>query len=399
MLTRRDLLKQSALLSLSPCVPAFLTRAARAAPAERDGRVLVVVQLDGGNDGLNTVIPFRDEQYARLRPKLAVKEDSRIKITDDLALHNSMKSAAALFEDRRLSIVQGVGYPNPSRSHFRSMAIWQSARLDEADHGQYGWLGRALDKRTSAEAAPDAVYTAAGAVPVALMGAPVGHGGDSVTRRFRAHRAARHPALGPGRTHGTSELARLVARASDEAFVTAERLAAVTSAPKQSQTGYGDSRLAEQLKIVSALLKAGSPARVFYTTQSGYDTHAAQANEHAQLLRTLSGALKGFLGDLAESGLEDRVLILAFSEFGRRAAENDSAGTDHGAAGPVLLAGNCLAGGVIGPTPGLADLLDGDIRTTIDFRQVYATVLDHWLDVRPGEILAGEFAPLPIFES
>ncbi len=153
------------------------------------------------------------------------------------------------------------------------------------------------------------------------------------------------------------------------------------------------------MKVIAALLKADSSARVFYASQSGYDTHAVQSNDHAQLLRTLATALKGFLDDMAASGLADRVLVLAFSEFGRRAAENDSAGTDHGAAGPVLIAGDSVAGGIVGPTPNLADLVEGDVRMAIDFRQVYATLLDRWLDVRPADVLAGDFAPLPLLES
>jgi uncharacterized protein (DUF1501 family) len=360
---------------------------------------LVVIQLDGGNDGLNTVIPFRDENYARLRPKLALKDDRRIKITDDVALHASLKPVAALFEDKSLAIVQGVGYPNPNRSHFRSMAIWQSSRLEDAEHGQYGWLGRTLDKRATAESSPDAVYAGTGAVPVALWGRRSVTAAISSLNDLSLSVPPDILRSAMAETADAGELARLVARASDDAFTTAQRLTAVTQAPKSGATGYGDSRLAEQLRIVSALLKSGSPTRVFYTSQSGYDTHAVQANEHSQLLRTLSGALKGFLNDLSESGLADRVLVLAFSEFGRRVAENDSAGTDHGAAGPVFLAGNCLAGGVIGSTPNLADLVDGDVRTTVDFRQVYATILEEWLDVRAAEVLGGVFAPLPLFKS
>lgn len=399
MLTRRELLKQSALLSLAPCVPAFLTRAARAAEPQRDRRVLVVIQLDGGNDGLNTVVPFRDENYARLRPKLAIKPEQLIKLSDDVALHPSLKSAGKLFEDKRLSIVQGVGYPNPNRSHFRSMAIWHAARLEESDHGQYGWLGRCLDQRVAPETSPDAVYAGAGAVPVALWGRRSTTAAISSLDDLSLAVPAEMLRAAATEPVGASDLAQLVARANDEAFTTAERLTAVTREPQKAAGGYGDSRLAQQLKVISALLKADSPARVFYASQSGYDTHAVQLNEHAQLLRTLAAALKGFLDDMAASGLSDRVLVLAFSEFGRRAAENDSAGTDHGAAGPVFLAGDGVAGGIIGPTPNLGDLVEGDVRMAVDFRQVYATVLDGWLDVRPADVLAGEFAPLPLWKS
>lgn len=396
MLTRRELLERSLLLSLSPVVPAFLARAARAAAAERDRRVLVVVQLDGGNDGLNTVVPFRDENYARLRPKLHIPTDRLVKLNDDVGLHPSMKAAGNLFDDGRLAIIQGVGYPNPDRSHFRSMAIWQSARLDEADHGQYGWLGRALDAESARAAGPHAVFAGSGSAPVALW-----------SRRATVASLASIDELSlaaPGDLlrgaqvlpDGAGELARFVSRSADDAFSTAERLSAVTEASHHAaSSGYGSSSIAEQLKLIAALIKADSPARVFYTAQSGYDTHAVQANEHAGLLRGLAGGLKAFLDDMTASGLADRVLVLAFSEFGRRAAENDSSGTDHGAAGPVFVAGPKLASGLLGPTPNLSDLQDGDVRMAIDFRQVYATILDRWLDVRPAEILGGQFEPLP----
>ena len=188
-----------------------------------------------------------------------------------------------------------------------------------------------------------------------------------------------------------SELARLVARTSDEAFSTAERLATLAQAPHSKRgTGYGESTLAEQLRTIAALIKSDSPARVYYTAQSGYDTHAGQANDHARLLRNLSDSLRGFVDDMAANGLAERVLVLAFSEFGRRAAENDSAGTDHGAAGPVFVAGPNLATGLWGPAPNLAELQEGDVAMAIDFRQVYATILDRWLDVRPATILGGE---------
>jgi len=395
MYSRRELLKRSVLLSLSPVVPAFLARAARAAEAKRDRRVLVVVQLDGGNDGLNTVVPFRDENYDRLRPKLALKGDRLIKLNDELALHSSMKAAGKLFDDGRLAVIQGVGYPNPNRSHFRSMAIWQSARLDEADHGQYGWLGRALDAEATT-AGPQAVYAGPGASPVALWGRRATVAAiqslDDLALTVPADTLRGALAV----PEGSDELARFVARSSDEAFVTAERLAALAEAPQPKLgSGYGESSIAEHLKLIAALIKADSPARIFYTAQSGYDTHAAQANEHARLLRGLADALKAFLDDMAANGLADRVLVLAFSEFGRRAAENDSAGTDHGAAGPVFVAGPQLASGIVGPTPNLADLQDGDVRMAIDFPQVYATILEQWLNVRHGKVLGGDFAMLP----
>ncbi|MBI2823752.1 MAG: DUF1501 domain-containing protein [Planctomycetia bacterium] len=398
MLSRREMLKESVLLSLAPVVPTFLARTALAAGQKSDGRVLVVIQLDGGNDGLNTVIPYRDENYARLRPKLAIKPDNVIKMGDEIGLHPAMKAAGSLFDDGRFAVVQGVGYPNPDRSHFRSMAIWQSARLDNAEHGQYGWLGRALDQSRAGDGGPDAVFVGSGAVPVTLWGRR-----STVASMQSADElslAASADALRAASAVGVDgELAQLARRSADEAFTTAQRLATFVQPGDRSRDGaYSDSALAQQLRLISAMIKSGTPASVLYTAQSGYDTHAAQANEHYQLLRVFAGALAAFLDDLAASGLSDRVLVLAFSEFGRRAAENDSAGTDHGAASPVFVAGPKLAAGIFGPTPNLADLQDGDVRMAIDFRQVYAAVLERWLNVPSEPILGGHFAPLELLK-
>jgi len=393
MLTRRQLLERSLLLSLAPVVPAFLTRAAQAAEAQRDRRILVVLQLDGGNDGLNTVVPFRDENYARLRPKLKLPAEKLIKLNDEIGLHSALKPFGDLFNDGRLSVVQGVGYPNPNRSHFESMAIWHAARLEESEHGQYGWLGRALDTRVATDFGPQAVFASSNSLPVALWGR------RSVTAVIKSKDALRLDApaalLQAGNASpGNSDLSRSIATACHDAFTTCERLAPVLSTDaRPSDSSY---RLAEDLSTISALIKADTPARVYYAVQGGYDTHASQEYDHARLLRTLGREVGAFLTDLKASGLEDRVLVLAFSEFGRRAAENASAGTDHGAAAPVFLAGPKLASGILGPTPNLGDLAAGAVRMEIDFRSLYATLLDQWLEIPSREILGEAFEPLPI---
>jgi uncharacterized protein (DUF1501 family) len=394
MLTRRQLLERSLLLSLSPCVPTFLSRTAFAAAAERDRRILVVIQLDGGNDGLNTVVPFKDENYARLRPKLKLASDRLIKLKDDVYLNQALKPLAERFDGGRMCLVQGVGYPNPNRSHFESMAIWHAARLAEAEQGQYGWLGRALDVRAADEAGPHAIYASSNSVPVALWGR------RSTTAVIRSAeelnldastellQAATQPAS------DTSDLTQSISTICREAFTTCQRLAPVLAAEKSTSD---ENRLAASLATIAALIKADTPARVYYAAQSGYDTHSAQQYDHARLLRGLGRAVDTFLKEMQSSGLDDRVLVLAFSEFGRRAAENGSEGTDHGAAAPVFLAGPAMTAGILGPTPNLGDLEDGDVRTAIDFRRLYATLLDRWLEIPSGDVLQGAFEPLPIF--
>lgn len=399
MFTRRQFLKAGSLVSLSPLVPTVWARTARAAVAAPDSKVLVVVQLDGGNDGLNTVIPFTDDAYHRARNKLRLDPVKLHKLDDRLALNESMRAAKEVFDDGRLAIVQGVGYPNPDRSHFRSMRIWQTASFDDAAHNQYGWMGRALDgSRIEGGNEASAIYVGQEEVPVAMWG-----------RRSVATAISRADDLKlllPAARASAVNVPSAVPADSLQQFVTQQMLGAYTAAERfesraatASPVSYPDSQLAPRLKLIAQLLRSGSSARVYYTQQSGYDTHAAQLYTHASLLRELAGALKAFAEDLREAGLDQRVVVLAFSEFGRRVAENASAGTDHGVAGPVFLAGTPVRGGLHGAPPNLTDLDAGDIKMTTDFRQVYATLLDEWLQIPSIGILGEEFTSLPLLRT
>ena len=392
MTTRREFLQASALVSLSPLVPAFLPRSLSAADAKPDDRVLVVVQLDGGNDGLNTVIPFADEHYGRFRRELRIKTEDVLKLDAAVGLHPAMKSAADLVQDGRLAIVQGVGYPNPNRSHFESMAVWHHARLAASDHDGNGWLGRAselLQPRKTSLA--DAIYVGSDVVPMALRGRranPVALQSDTDLKLAVAGLAA-------GRESADSpDLAAFVQRSVAQSFDAARQFRESTAANSASGGKYPDTKLADKLQLVSRLLKVGGGTRIYYVAQSGYDTHAAQNFQHAQLLREFAGALQAFLNDLKAARLDERVVVLAFSEFGRRVEENGSAGTDHGAAGPVFLAGPSVRSGLIGNHPSLADLDHGDLKMAIDFRQVYATLLDQWLGIRSPQCLGADFGQL-----
>ncbi len=393
MTSRRDFLRSLPMISLAPTVPGFLARSAWASAPSKDARALVVIQLDGGNDGLNTVIPHHDEGYARARPTLRIGADRLVKVADGVGLHPSMGEAGQLLESGRLAIVPGVGYPNPNRSHFASMAIWQTARFDPEDHGGPGWIGRGFD---ASGVGPASVFVGSGSPPVALRGRRA-----SASALERIDDLTLDPALGTRRTPaGTAgdDLAAFVRRSTLDAYASADRLAELARKDDASAR-YPSTALAGRLKLVARLLKGDFASRVFYTTQGGYDTHAAQAPTHSGLLSELSGALKAFLDDLAASGLADRVLVLCFSEFGRRVAENGSGGTDHGAAGPVLLAGPAVVPGLAGPYPRLSDLDDGDLKPTVDFRRVYATVLEGWLGLPSASALGGIFETLPLIRA
>jgi len=395
MLTRRALLTHSALLSLAPSVPGFLARTAHAGRPERDDRILVVVQLDGGNDGINTVVPFGDPEYAKLRRELRLPAERLCKLNDHVGLHPAMRAAADLIQDGRMAIVQGVGYPNPDRSHFRSMAIWQTARLDQDGIRGHGWLGRALDQSRIVPHGPAAVFIGDRELPRTVQGRRT-ETASFADARDLALAIPPHPGSCSDCTG--DDIAAFVNRTVTNAYASAAELAAAAERGIDSSARYPASALARQLELVSRSIKAGSAARVYYTIHAGYDTHALQLPAQSQLLGDLSRAIRAFLDDLAAAKLADRVLLMAFSEFGRRPAENGSLGTDHGTAGPVLLAGANVKPGLIGETPRLADLVDGDLKWSIDFRQVYATLLDSWLKLPSEAVLGRKFEPVPVLK-
>ena len=404
MFSRREFLRTSTLVALAPTVPGFLAHTARAASPTRDARILVVIQLDGGNDGINTVIPLTDEGYAKYRSVLRLPKDRLLKITKECGMHPAKAGAAEILESGRLAIVQGVGYPNPNRSHFTSMAIWHTANvnlrggeeLNAQTRASLGWIGRALDgRRKSSDGSPAAQFVGDGALPQALrsqrtVASAMTRPEDAVlTLKGGVRSVTGEPGSG-------DDLAAFVRRSTLDAYATSERMAEVMRTEDKGAS-YPATGLADRLRVMARLIKGGGGTRVYYTAQTGYDTHHSQLLPHATLLGELSGALKAFLDDLAAAKLADRVLVLCFSEFGRRVQENGSAGTDHGTAGPVFLAGPGVKSGLIGETPKLLNLQDGDLTMSIDFRQVYSTVLGDWLGLSANAALGAEFETLPLF--
>jgi uncharacterized protein (DUF1501 family) len=409
MLSRRAFLQasvhNSALVALAPSVPAFLARAARAATPERDRRVLVVIQLEGGNDGVNTVVPFKDEGYARYRKVLRLPTDRLLKINQEIGLHPAMTGAAKLLETGRVAIVQGVGYPNPSRSHFQSAAIWQTARVkpsggrkENGNEGDRGWLGWALDSDPRpADHAPDSVFVGTDDLPLALWGRRSVASSLANPEDYLLTLKGGHAPQGDRKPDG-SDLADFVTRSTLDAYANSAQIAAMLRG-KDRGRGYPGTALASRLEVIARLLKSDVNTRVFYTSHAWYDTHAAQLPEQEKLLGEFSGALHAFLDDLATAKLADRVTVLCFSEFGRRVAENASQGTDHGTAGPVFVAGPAVHAGLIGSTPRLLELDDGDLRWRIDFRQVYASLLEDWLGISSIDAVGGRFERLPLFRT
>lgn len=399
MLTRRGFLKASSLVALAPTVPAFLARTARATTAEPDARILIVIQLDGGNDGINTVVPFADEGYAKHRRVLRLPKDQLIKVNETVGLHPSLNSFGKLLDAGQLAIVQGVSYPNPNRSHFQSMAIWQSARLDPEEQAGLGWLGRALDQNIHPVGAVSSMFIGAGTLPLALRGrrsiASALERPEDLTLTSAV--AANNLVV---KRESKSDLAAFVERSMLDAYATAYHLGKLASA-KDSANQYPASKLGNHLQTVARLIKSGFATRIYYTSQSGFDTHSVQLATHRELLSELAAALKAFVDDMAAAKLGERIAVLVFSEFGRTVAENGSAGTDHGTAGPVFLVGPKINPGIVGKCPSLLDLdpEHGDLKTTIDFRQVYAGVLEDWLRLPAEPALGGSFRKQALFRN
>jgi uncharacterized protein (DUF1501 family) len=404
--TRRAFLQASgSMVSLGLSVPAFLNRTALAAPAaDRAGArdtLLVVIQLTGGNDGLNTVIPFKDELYAKYRPTLKQAPAQIKKITDEIGLHPAMDGFAGLLQEQALCVVQGVGYPNPDQSHFRSMDIWQAGST--ARDVTEGWLGKALKTLPKAQS----IHLAGNneTAPLAFEGAPFRVPSMRSLEDFQLRDTAVSSADRQGqravleassKTPGEPGLLDFVQRTATNTYASSQRLQAIAK-NYQPKVPYPNTPLANQLKLAAQLIDADVGTRILYVAQDGYDTHAGQAGAHANLLRTLSDAVTAFYKDVAARGHKDRLLIMTFSEFGRRAKENGSHGTDHGSAAPMFLIGGKVKAGLIGTHPSLAELEMGNLKHHTDFRRVYAAILDNWLAVSSRDVLGQEFKPVDIF--
>jgi len=407
-LSRRAFLQNSSLIAWGLSVPGFLSRTALAAPtADKAGAkdtILVVVQLTGGNDGLNTVIPYADDEYPKLRPTLKIAKSQVRKLDDAVGLHPSMEGLHSLLQEQALCVVQGVGYPNPSQSHFRSMDIWQAASTEK--ELIEGWIGKALKGITQAPAFHLATNNES--APLAVAGAPLRVPSITSLEDFQLKTAAANGAdakdqrnIIEGSTKTTGDkpsLLDFVQRTANNTYASSKRLQEIGK-NYQPKSPYPNTSLANRLKLAAQLIDADLGARVFYVSIDGFDTHANQANNHANLLTQVSGAMTAFYKDMAARGHKDRVLMMTFSEFGRRARENGSKGTDHGSGAPMLLVGGKVKTGVVGAHPSLTDVADNNLKHHTDFRQVYAAILDQWLGVKSDAVLGKEFKPAEIFKS
>jgi uncharacterized protein (DUF1501 family) len=408
--TRREFLQRSAkgagLLAFSRFAPQFLVQSTLAAtPApEKDRSILVLVQLAGGNDGLNTLVPFEDADYYRLRPTLALPKEKVLRLNDTLGLHPSCGAMQQLFQGGKLAVVQNVGYPNPNRSHFRSTEIWETASNSD-EFASSGWIGRFLDNACAGMPAdahdPVAVHITNG-VPQSFMGEHAhptfGLVPNAGSRRENDEtRRMLEAMLGKTREEPVNNdgNASFLKQTLMDTLVTEKKVQRVIAEYKVAAP-YPTNPLATSLRNVAALIAAGLPTRVYFVSLSGFDTHSNQLTQQALLLTQLSDGLAAFQKDLEAHKLDGQVMTMTFSEFGRRPSENDSRGTDHGTAAPLFVMGTRIAGGVHGSAPSLALQRNQDLTFSTDFRSVYATALEQWLGCPAQTVLGRKFEPLKL---
>jgi uncharacterized protein (DUF1501 family) len=415
--TRRVFLQRGlTLLAIAPTIPTFLDQTVMALadpldskqtqqPSGKDGKILVVIQLSGGNDGLSTVIPYGDDVYYNARSNISHPANQVLKINDYLGLHPDLGPLKDLYDNGDLGIVQGVGYPNPNRSHFRSMDIWQSAQ-PEREQPTSGWVGRYFDN-TCPGCDPRVGVSMGETLPLAMQGEKVlplsferpdsyrYNGRDRVDYVKLNQTSLQTPSSTPKKVTTPADQLDFLHRTAMDAQVSSEQILRLTR-NHSSPVPYPANEFGNGLKTIAAMIAGGLPTRVYYVALSGFDTHAAQLQRHDALMKQLAQGLNAFWQDLKAQRNQDRVLAMTFSEFGRRVVQNASNGTDHGAAAPMFVMGSSIQQGLVSPHPSMRDLDQGDLKYVVDFRSVYASVLQNWLETPSKPILGDQFSLLPL---
>lgn len=394
MMKRRDFVKNTALASSLFFVPSFVKAFDDHLTKTTGYKRLVIVQLSGGNDGLNTVIPFRNDIYYRSRPKIAIRPKDVIKLNDELGFHSNLMPLKRLYDKGFLTIINNVGYPNPDRSHFRSTDIWQTASSSNQQL-QTGWIGRYLDEFGEQ---PYNAIEVDDSLSLSLKGDRLN--GIATNDARRLFRASQEPYIKSVlnnyddehlNEHNLGYLYKMSIDAQSSAKYIYE-----TSKTVRPNQNYTRSVFGNQLKTTAQFINSGLKTKVYYTSLKGFDTHVRQPGAQARLLKIYAENMETFVNDLIQKNTFEDTLILTFSEFGRRVEQNAADGTDHGAANNIFVIGkNLKTNGIYNPLASLNDLDDnGDIKFEIDFRSIYATVLNKWLNVDERLVLNGSFDSL-----
>lgn len=396
LIKRKEFLQIGSLATASFMVPKFLKAFEKGQLVPPGNKVLVILQLSGGNDGLNTVVPVRNDIYYKVRPKLGIEKSKALLLNDEVALHPALTGLRDLYNDGSLGILNSVGYPNPDRSHFRSMDIWHSASQSD-EYVNTGWLGRYLDAQCGGCDKPTQALEIDDTLSLALKGEHV----KGLAMRD------------PRRLYGTSQekfFKEVVANHKDEAGeqpvdylykTMAETVASADYIFKQSRlhpttAQYPNSGLGQSFKTIASLIFSDINTKVYYVSLGSFDTHVGQAGQQQRLFTEMNEAITAFVKDLKANNRFQDVMLMSFSEFGRRVAQNASGGTDHGTANNMFfVSGGLKQKGVLNAMPDLTDLQDGDLKHKVDFKQVYATILKNWLQTDDKGILGKQFEYLP----
>lgn len=412
MLNRRTFLKRGVVVvSAGLALPSFLTKAVYAAgegltanPALAN-RIFIVVQMAGGNDGVNTVVPYTNGRYRDLRRNLALAADRVLPLDNDTALHPSLNKFKELYDQGNLAVVQGVGYPNPNLSHFRSMEIWQTASTGAPASG---WVGRYFDKVIDEDGhVLDGVAIGQGA-PLAMRSNTSQVAVVDRIDQYQIRGDGAFPKDNDARVDALLKLYQSYPGAAPYAALLNKMPSAAHKTSQQLQqaakdyipaTPYPDTPLGTGFKTLAQAISGGLGVQVFHIGMGGFDTHTNELTTQARLLQNLGDAMHAFYQDMAAHGRAQDVLLMTWSEFGRRPQENANNGTDHGTAGPMFLLGGNVKSGLYGQAPSLTDLDNGNLKYTVDFRSVYATVLDSWLGAPADEVLGARYERLPFVAS
>ena len=392
VIKRRQFIQFGSLATASLMLPRFLKAFEQPMRVPPGNKVLVILQLSGGNDGLNTVIPVRNDIYYKVRPRLGITKDKALTLTDEISLHPSLTSFKDLFDSGNLGILNSVGYPNPDRSHFRSMDIWHSAS-NSNEYIHTGWIGRYLDAQCSGCDKPTQALEIDDVLSMALKGEEMK--GLAMKDPKRLHNSASGNFFKDVAANHKDEAGE---QPVDYLYKTmAETLSSADYIFQQSKlhptkAQYPPNEIGNSLKTIASLIFSDINTRVYYLSLGSFDTHVAQDGQQKRLFTEMNAAIDAFVKDLKANNRFEDVLLMTFSEFGRRVAQNASGGTDHGTANNMFLIGGGLKQkGILNPLPDLKDLQDGDLIHKVDFKDVYATILRNWLNADDKKILGRQF--------
>lgn len=398
MTTRRSFLKQSALATAGTMLLPNFLKAFEVRPdvTPNSGKILVVIQLSGGNDGLNTIVPYTNDLYYQYRPQLALSKEKVLKASDSLGFHPSLVKLNQLYDQGYLSVINNVGYPNPDRSHFRSMDIWQTAS-DSTEYLNTGWVGRYLDSNCKDCHVAHQAIEIDDTLSLSLKGESIkGLAVKNPKKLYQILHNEFFQRVSKNTPADSSDptlhyLYKTLAETTSSADYIYDK-----SKVYQSSVSYPNNEFAGQLKTVAELINSGIETKVYYVSLSGFDTHVRQQAVHERLLGIYAESVYAFISDLEKNNRFQDVMVMTFSEFGRRVAQNASNGTDHGTANNLFIMGkNLKQKGFINGTPDLSKLDEGDLIHQIDFRSVYATVLNKWLNANDAQVLNKKFELLP----